>query len=150
MQIEHLIKQKKFKSEIEKALVNISFTHSYLSSMLNATLKPHNVSLQQFNVLRILQGQHPDPVSINEITNRMVDKMSNTSRLVDKLDIKELIKRKISKHDKRQVDVTITIRGQNVLSELNLLVDAVIEGHSNLNIQEYETLNVLLDKLRMQ
>jgi DNA-binding MarR family transcriptional regulator len=148
MGIEELIKQKQFKSEVEKAIVNISYTNSYLSGMINLAIKSYNVSLQQFNVLRILQGQYPNPVSINEITNRMVDKMSNASRLVDKLDAKELVLRKPSLHDKRQVDISITKKGQKTLLEMNIMVDQVIEEHSHLTAQEYLVLNDLLDRLR--
>ncbi len=100
------------------------------------------------DVLRILQGQHPVPVSINEITTRMVDKMSNASRLVDKLDDKELVHRKTSCHDKRQVDISITETGQKTLAELNIIVNQIIQEHSHLTPGEYETLNHLLDKLR--
>jgi DNA-binding MarR family transcriptional regulator len=148
MGIEDLIKQEKFSNEAEKTIVNISFTNSYLSGLLNSAIRDFNISLQQFNVLRILQGQHPSPVSINEITSRMVDKMSNASRLVDKLDDKELVKRKTSCHDKRQVDISITETGQKTLSELNVIVNQIIQDHSHLTPSEYEMLNHLLDKLR--
>ncbi|MGY8847344.1 MAG: MarR family transcriptional regulator, partial [Bacteroidia bacterium] len=80
MGIAEEIKQKEFANFAEKAIVNISYTNSYFSGLINSALKEHKTSLQQFNVLRILQGQNPKPVSVNEITKRMVDKMSNASR----------------------------------------------------------------------
>lgn len=148
MSIEKEIQQEKFKSEAEKAIVNISYTNGYLSNQLNNALKSHNISMQQFNVLRILQGQHPQPVSINQITSRMVDKMSNASRLVDKLCSKEFVKREKCPYDKRQVDIKITPDGQKTLKQLNQLTDGVINNHTNLNNDEFARLNELLDKLR--
>ncbi len=148
MSLEDKIQQKKFVSETEKAVVNISYTHSYISGLINTALKEHNVSIQQFNVLRILKGQHPKPVSINEITGRMVDKMSNASRLVGKLYTKKLVQRTACSYDKRQVDITLTKEGENTLSTLNQLVDEVINAHNNLSVSEYEQLNMLLDKMR--
>ena len=99
-------------------------------------------------MLRILQGQYPKPVSINEITHRMVDKMSNASRLVDKLDAKELVTRSACSYDKRQVDVSITDRGQKALDHLSEIVGSVIHDHNHLTHEEFLTLNNLLDKLR--
>ncbi len=150
MSIEAEIKQKTFANFAEKAIVNISYTNSYFSGLTNSALKEHKTSLQQFNVLRILQGQHPKPVSVNEITLRMVDKMSNASRLVDKLCDKELVVREACSYDKRQVDVSITLHGQKTLKTLSAVVDKVILSHQNLTPSEFDTLNELLDKLRVQ
>ena len=88
MTIETRIKQKKFKNNAEKAIVNIAYTQSYFSLKINTVLKTYNISSQQFNVLRIIKGQHPRPVSIGGITSRMIDKMSNTSRLISRLEKK--------------------------------------------------------------
>ena len=148
MGLEEAIKQSKFESEREKAIVNISYTQSYLSTSFNTALKEYNISLQQFNVLRILKGQHPKAVSINDITARMVDKMSNCSRLVDKLYTKELVKRETCSYDKRQLDISLTSKGSSTLEELNMLTKEVITHHDNLTDTEYQTLNELLDKLR--
>lgn len=148
MGLEEQIKQSKFASQREKAIVNISFTQSYLSTAFNTALKEHNVSLQQFNVLRILKGQHPKAVSINEITGRMVDKMSNCSRLVEKLYSKNLVRRDTCSYDKRQLDISLTPEGVKTLDQLNILMDSVINKHNNLTESEFEMLNTLLDKLR--
>ena len=148
MGIAEEIKQKEFANFTEKAIVNISYTNSYFSGLINSALKEHKTSLQQFNVLRILQGQHPKPVSINEITQRMVDKMSNASRLVDKLCDKELVIRGSCPYDKRQVDVSVTEQGQETLKTLNTVVDEVILNHQKLTSLEFDTLNQLLDRLR--
>jgi len=148
MGIAEEINQKEFANFAEKAIVNISYTNSYFSGLINSALKEHKISLQQFNVLRILQGQHPKPVSVNEITQRMVDKMSNASRLVDKLCDKELVIRGACSYDKRQVDVSVTKNGQKTLKTLNAMVDEVILNHQKLSPLEFDTLNQLLDKLR--
>ena len=150
MGLEENIKQKEFTNQIEKAIVNVTYTNSYLSGILTSEFKSYNISIQQFNVLRILQGQHPKPVSVNDITLRMVDKMSNASRLVEKLHTKNLIGRAKCSYDKRQVDVTITEEGQKVLNQLNKHVDKVYENHNQLSNEELITLNELLDKLRKE
>ncbi|MBT8328051.1 MAG: MarR family transcriptional regulator [Bacteroidia bacterium] len=148
MSLEKQIKQKSFSSEAEKAFVNINFTQSYISGLLNAAMKKHNVSVQQFNVLRILKGQHPKPVSVNDITDRMIDKMSNASRLVEKLRLKGLIERSKCSFDKRQVDVSITPTGVALLDQLNLIINEIISNHNHVTSEEYQQLNTLLDKIR--
>ena len=148
MGLEENIQQKEFTTEIEKATVNISFTQSYISALLNSSFKTYNISIQQFNVLRILQGQHPKPVSVNDITLRMIDKMSNASRLVEKLFNKNLVGRAKCSYDKRQVDVSITREGQNTLNKLNKHVEEFYQSHNQLSNDELITLNELLDKLR--
>ncbi len=148
MGIEDQIQQKEFANLAEKAIVNISYTNSHLAGAINSVLKSYKVSLQQFNVLRILQGHYPKPISVNEITNRMVDKMSNASRLVDKLYTKGCVVRSTCNYDKRQLDVTITEKGKDLLLELNALVDEVVSNHNLLSVEEFNMLNSLLDKLR--
>ena len=150
MTIELQIKQKTFESNTEKAIVNIAFTHSYFSTKINGVLKKHNISSQQFNVLRIIKGQYPRPVSIGDITTRMIDKMSNTSRLIRRLEKKDLVKRVNSPFDGRQIDVFLTLRGLQILYKLNVLVDNVVKDHSHLNEEELIKLNYLLDKIRIE
>jgi len=148
MGINEKIKQQTFNSEIEKALVNITYTYSYFTSKLNQAFKTYNISIQQFNVLRILKGADPKPVSINDITDRMVDKMSNASRLVEKLKNKELIERKVCSYDKRQADVIITEKGKEVLEELNALSSEIINNHRHVDETSLVQLNTTLDALR--
>ena len=148
MSLEEQIKQKSFTSEAEKAIVNISFTQSYFAGLLNSALKQYNVSIQQFNVLRILKGQHPKPVSVNDITDRMIDKMSNASRLVEKLRLKGFVERNKCSFDKRQVDVSITNSGIAILDQLNLVIGGLISSHNHVSSEEYQQINTLLDKIR--
>ncbi len=148
MKLEEQIKQKKFNSQLEKALVNITFTNSVITGNLNKQFKPYNISIQQFNVMRILKGQHPKAVSVNDIADRMVDKMSNASRLVEKLRIKGLIKRTQSSSDKRQVDIKLTKAGLSQLEILNEIVDNARQDFRHISEAEYEVLNTILDKMR--
>ncbi len=149
MGINEKIQQKGFESEVQKAIVNIHFTQSYFSGLVHNALKPYKISSQQFNVLRILKGKDPEPISINEISERMIDRMSNASRLVDKLCLKGLAIRSQSESDKRQVNVGITVFGKEVLKGLNTSIDEVIKSHNTfLSLEEFQKLNQLLDKVR--
>lgn len=147
MTIEKQIKQKQFKNKTEKAIVNIAFTHSYFSSKINGVLK---TSSQQFNVLRIIKGQHPRPASIGDITSRMIDKMSNTSRLIRRLEKKDLVQKVNNPFDGRQINVFLTLRGTQILEKLNVLVNNVVNDHSHLCKEELIELNRLLDKIRIE
>ena len=148
MKIEEEIKQDKFHSEYQKLAINILFTSNWLNSTTTKTLKPFGISSQQYNVLRILKGQSPNSISVNNIMERMIDKMSNTSRLVEKLRQKELIERVICEKDRRQVDVKITKKGIELLEKVktemnsfNLLTETISE-------KEAKIINELLDKMR--
>ena len=148
MTLEKQIKQKVFESELQKAVVNITFTSNFLTGQMNKLFKPYKVSVQQFNVLRILKGQHPEAVSINDITDRMIDKMSNASRLVEKLRKKGLVDRTTCAFDRRQVDVQLTEMGLARLEELNELVLHSMANYRHISEEEYYVLNELLDRMR--
>jgi DNA-binding MarR family transcriptional regulator len=148
MRLEEELQQKKFSSEILKAILNIEFTGNWLDAEANKILKPFDISSQQYNVLRILKGQGDNAISVNNIMSRMINKMSNASRLVEKLRKKELIERVVCEADRRQVDVRITNKG------LQLLVDTVKDMKrfdqmkSKLTEKEAKSLNGLLEKIR--
>jgi len=148
MGIEQDIKQEKFQSEYQKLFVNIAYTNSFLSTILSNYLKPYKLSMQQYNVLRILRGQYPKAVSINSITDRMIDKMSNASRLVDKLQTKELVERTKCIHDKRQVDIELSTKGLETLNLLDKVLPNFESDFQQLTTAEAKKLNELLDKLR--
>lgn len=148
MKIEEEIKQDKFHSEFQKLAINILFTSNWLNSNTTKTLKPFGISPQQYNVLRILKGQSPKAISVSNIMERMIDKMSNTSRLVEKLRQKELIERVICESDRRQVDVKITQKGLDLLGKVNKEMNAFKNITDNLSEQEARTINQLLDKMR--
>lgn len=148
MGIEQEIKQSNFKSEYQKLIVNQLFTGKWVSDMVSNHLKPFGLTSQQYNVLRILRGQDSHTLSVNGITDRMIDKMSNVSRLVDKLLTKELIDRKINSIDRRQVDVVINDKGLALLSAIDQEEDELHEQFKNITPNEALRLNNLLDKLR--
>src|ERR1700720_688188 len=111
MQLEQEIKQEKFKTEDEKLTVNLIFTHYWLLDKLKDRLRPYGISMQQYNVLRILRGQGSNPASINLLKERMLDKSSDASRLVERLRLKELVDRIICPNDRRAVEIRISTKG---------------------------------------
>lgn len=148
MKIEEEIKQPVFKSAHSKALINVMFTNNWLCNIQMEILKPYDVTLQQYNVLRILRGQYPTPITVCGIIERMLDKMSNASRLVDKLLAKELVQRRECPLDRRQVDVVITDKGLALLTQIDECQqnwEARLHGISEAEAQE---LSNLLDKVR--
>ena len=148
MSIETDIKQPKFKSSYHKLMVNLLFTANWHHNEHLRLLKPHDLTIQQYNVLRILKGQYPKSVRINDIIDRMLDKMSNASRLVDQLVKKKWAHRVGSELDRRAVDVTITKLGMKALIELEATEAKMQEKMVNLTSEEADQLSNLLDKLR--
>lgn len=148
MEIGKEIKQTKFKNEYQKMLINILFTSNWLAAKHAISLKPFGISTQQFNLLRILRGQHPKPASVNLLIDRMLDKNSNASRLVEKLRLKKLVERTICPEDRRAVNVIITQKGLDLLAEIDKQENSFFKDLKNLSEKEAETINSLLDKLR--
>lgn len=146
--IEEAIQQKEFKNPFNKAVVNLLFTHSYLVTAQNALMKPHDLSPEQYNVLRILRGQNGVPITVSSIQDRMLNKMSNASRLVEKLKSKDLVKREECPADRRQVDILITEKGLRLLDVLEVQVEESHKSVLHISEQEAVQLNDLLDKLR--
>lgn len=149
MGIQEDIKQKRaFRNEHQKAVVNILFTYGWLQEKIRLSMEPFDITMQQYNVLRILRGSHPDPISTQEIRRRMLDKMSDVSRIVDRLIIKKLVEKRVCDTDKRLVDVTISDAGLTLLSKMEVYeqqMDSIIEAISE---HEAADLNRLLDKMR--
>ena len=148
MKIEEAIKQKKFKSEFHRMAVNLVYTVAWMNTNHNSVLKKHGISTQQFNILRILRGQHPKPATVNLLIDRMIDKMSNASRIVDKLILKGLVARTICEEDRRAVNVLITTKGLKLLGKLDDEMEEMEESMKTLTHKEARQLNDLLDKLR--
>jgi len=128
--------------------VNLIYTHSWLVSKIQAILSEFDITPQQFNILRILRGQHPSPASITLLKERMLDKMSDASRLVDRLIQKGLVERKVCTSDRRKVDVIITDKGLKLLEEIDKTNEETDSYLKNLTLNEAKKLNELLDKLR--
>jgi DNA-binding MarR family transcriptional regulator len=146
--LEEAIKQKEFSNPYHKAVVNLLYTHSYVVGYQNALLKPYELSPEQYNVLRILRGQNGNPTTVSSIQERMLNKMSNASRLVEKLKAKELVIREECPTDRRQVDVLISKKGLELLQELEIQIEQSYKEYIQLDESEVRTLNELLDKLR--
>tara|TARA_B110000037_G_C16966661_1_gene443260 strand:+ start:424 stop:876 length:453 start_codon:yes stop_codon:yes gene_type:complete len=142
------IKQKEFKSVYNKLLVNILFTNSWINGQQNKIFKTYGLTTQQFNVLRILRGQHPNAASVNLLKDRMIDKMSNVSRIIDKLKAKDLVSRKLCKSDRRQVDVKITEKGLNVLLILDKEIGDWEKNFHHISEDEATEASNILDKWR--
>ncbi len=148
MSIEQDIKQTNFKSPYSKAVINVLYTNNWLQSMQVEIFKPFDLTLQQYNVLRILRGQYPNPITVIAIIERMLDKMSNASRLVDKLLAKDLVMRRLCPQDRRAVDVIITEKGLELLEEIDALQSQWESKLHGLSESEALQLSELLDKMR--
>lgn len=148
MRLEEEIVQRSFKNEYEKAIVNMVFSYNWLVNFHINLLKPYGITIQQYNILRILRGQRSKPATIKLIKERMLDRMSDASRIVEKLRVKGLVERNICASDRRNVDVLITEKGLNLLSEIDKYEDEMEKRLSALNNNEVKQLNDLLDKMR--
>ncbi len=147
MQLETSIRQTKFKSVHHKMLLNIIYSAGVIQAEQARFFKHYDLSPQQYNVLRILRGQHPNPASVGLLQERMLDQMSNASRLVEKLKQKNLLTRNACENDRRQMDVCITKHGLNLLLDIDDKFESFEKKLAVLNEDEANTLNQLLDKL---
>src|SRR5687767_15072221 len=148
MGIEKDIQQQKFRNEYQKAVVNLIYTSNWMRERTSGIIEAEGITPQQFNILRILRGSHPEPLSTLRIRERMLDKMSDTSRIVDRLIAKGLVKKGISKVDRRLVDVVISDKGKKLLQRMDRLQEDLDKITGNLTLKEAATLSQLLDKLR--
>src|SRR3954470_19959266 len=119
MRIEDEIQSSKFEDNYHKAVVNIAYTEGWLNNTLRCHFEKHNLTNQQFNILRILRGQYPKPATVNLLKERMIDKMSDASRIVDRLVQKELVSRCTNTKDRRAVDVRISEKGLAILETMD-------------------------------
>ena len=147
MKIEDEIKSK-FKDEYHKLIVNIHLTSSRIMEQIQCQLKTHDLTSTQFNVLRILRGQGEKAVSIGLIKERMIERNSDVSRIIDRLVKKQLILRKENCDDRRQKDVLISKKGLAILAKIDELDYQVQDSLGHLTKEEVTTLNNLLDKAR--
>jgi DNA-binding MarR family transcriptional regulator len=150
MDIGTAIQQKKFKSEHEKLMINLLYTSGWVQANQVRFFKQYDLSPEQYNVLRILRGQHPNAASVSLVQERMLDKMSNASRLIDKLKSKDLISRTECPKDRRQVDVKITVAGLSLLKKIDEERGDIRAFTGGIKTSEAKILNTLLDKLRTQ
>ena len=148
MGIDNDIHQTKFRNEHQKAGLNLLYTYGWVMERTKEIFATEDITPQQFNILRILRGSHPQPLSTLQIRERMLDKMSDTSRIVDRLIAKGLVKKGTCKSDRRLVDVMITEKGRKMLERLDQREDELDNIIGNLTEKEAVVLSDLLDKLR--
>ena len=148
MGIEQDIRQSKFRNEHQKAGINMIYTYGWIMERQKEVFATEDITPQQFNILRILRGSHPEPLSTLQIRERMLDKMSDTSRIVDRLIAKGLVKKGICKTDRRLVDVIISDKGKKLLERMDKLQEDLDKITGNLSRKEAATLSQLLDKIR--
>ena len=148
--IEEEIKQKAFPNIYVKTDVNLMFTCSWLQQLQARFFKTYGLSVQQYNVLRILRGQHPKAAMLSQITERMIDKMSNATRLVDKLKQKGYVTRDLNETNRRQVDIRITEKGLVLLAQIDEVIanENPPERYANVSKAELEQFNKILNKIR--
>jgi len=149
MKIEAIIKSTVAMDDAKKVILNIMYTQNVISDKFNEIMKPYDLSSEQYNVLRILRGQKGCPANMCIIQERMLAKNSNTTRLIDKLLLKDFVTREVCPDNRRKIEVLITQKGLDVLAEL----DPKVNEHeqvfaANLNKEELEQLNTLLEKYR--
>lgn len=151
MKIEEVLKSTVPMDISKKIILNVLYTQNVITESFNEILKPHEISGEQYNVLRILRGQKGNPANMSVIQERMLAKTSNTTRLVDKLLLKAFVTREVCPENRRKIEVLITEKGLNVLKELDPKVTEHEESFSkNLNADEINQLNQLLEKYRNQ
>jgi DNA-binding MarR family transcriptional regulator len=148
MRLEEEIKQKEFKNEYAKGVVNLIYTFNWLDTQTRDFMKKFDITSQQFNILRILRGQQPAPATINLLKDRMLDKMCDASRMVERLKTKSLVERRVCEKDRRAVDIFITKKGLELLAKIDKDMPDQEKLMKNLNPAEIKQFNVLLDKLR--
>jgi DNA-binding MarR family transcriptional regulator len=147
MGIEQDINQTSFRNEYQKAAINLIYTFNWMNEKMKLMFDKEDITPQQFNILRILRGAGK-PISTLQIRQRMLDKMSDTSRIVDRLLAKGLVKKNTCPGDKRLVDVSITDKGKKLLERMDLLAPDMDALFQNLGDADAKLLNKLLDKIR--
>ena len=148
VKIEDAIQQKEFQNEYVKLAINLMYTSSSLNIHQQRYFRQFGLTVPQYNILRILRGQKENPIGVNNLSGRMIDQTSNTSRLVEKLRIKGLVDRQVCESDRRQAEVRITQKGLDLLEAIDVTISDVDNLFTGLNKEEAAQLNDLLDKLR--
>ncbi len=148
MGIENDIQQSRFRNAHQKAAINLLYTLGWMRDRMKGIFETEDITAQQFNILRILRGSFPQPLSTLQIRERMLEKMSDTSRIVDRLIAKGLVKKVTCKSDRRLVDVIITDKGKKLLERLDTRQDEIDAILGNLSEKDANILSDLLDKIR--
>ena len=147
MNLEQEIKQKAFRSEQSKLIVNLIYTYNQLKGRIAAVLKNEGVTMQQYNVLRIVNGSGEEGITTSEIRERMLDKMSDASRMVDRLETMQLVEKQCDRDDRRVLHVFLTEKGQSLVYRL-MEQETIDQLASGVNEESAQQLNELLDAFR--
>jgi DNA-binding MarR family transcriptional regulator len=150
MRLEQALQTQGFKSQKQKAMLNVMYTAYIVKSFVSDTLKGYGLTPEQYNVLRILKGKYPDQMCVRDIAGRMIERSSNVPRIIDRLEVKKLVKRSTSSLDKRETVITLTQPGINMLETVNPALEKAQGNNCGLNDEELSQLNDLLDKFRKE
>ncbi|HEY8784658.1 MAG TPA: MarR family transcriptional regulator [Mucilaginibacter sp.] len=148
MRIDEEIQSSKFEDNYHKMVINIAYTYGWINNLFRCKFEKHNLTQQQFNILRILRGQYPSPATVNLLKERMIDKMSDASRIVDRLVQKGLVSRCTNTKDRRAVDIRISDLGLEILEKMDAEFKTKDFLKDNLSEEDAGKLSELLDKLR--
>jgi DNA-binding MarR family transcriptional regulator len=148
MKLEQAIQTQSFKDQNQKAMINLMYTSYQVKSWVSTTLKAYGLTTEQFNVLRILKGKHPNQMCVRDVAGRMIERSSNVPRIIDRLEVKKLVKRTTSSQDKRETVITLTQAGINMLQTVNPVIEQRGSEMCGLTNEELVLLNDLLDKYR--
>ncbi|HEX3023917.1 MAG TPA: MarR family transcriptional regulator [Chitinophagaceae bacterium] len=148
VKLEAAIQSTKFKNEVHKAGLNILYTAWWLKTKSSCELKDFGLTHEQYNVLRILKGKHPEQMCVRDIASRMIEKNSNVPRIIDRLELKKLVKRTQGELDGRQTMIVLTNAGINILETTTIKLDKIFDEHISINQTEAAQLNMLLEKVR--
>lgn len=149
MKLEQAIQSTKFKSEVHKAGLNILYTAWWLKTVMSKELKEFGLTHEQYNVLRILKGKYPSQMCVRDIACRMIEKSSNVPRIIDRLELKKLVKRATSEVDKRETVITLTQSGIAILDASTEVVNKVMDQSVSICEKDANSLNGLLEKVRL-
>ena len=148
MRIEEEIKQSQFEDAYHKMVVNVMFTARFVELKFERIFKKHGLTSQQYNVLRILRGQFPQPICAGDVLSRMLDQSSNITRLMEKLLQKGLVERNINESNRRMHDIVITEKGLELLEKISPDFNELMEDYRNISSKEAESVSDLLDQFR--
>ncbi|MET3979406.1 DNA-binding MarR family transcriptional regulator [Mucilaginibacter sp. UYP25] len=148
MGIEEDIKSTNFEDNYHKAVINLNYTYGWINNYMRPEFERYKLTQQQFNILRILRGQYPKPATVNLLKDRMIDKMSDASRIVDRLVQKGLVSRCTNSRDRRAVDIRISDEGLEILKKMDACFKTKDLFKQNLTEEEAGQLSNLLDKMR--
>lgn len=148
MKIEEAIHQQTFRNEYQKTSINILYTANWIESVYKDILKDHDITVQQYNILRILKGQKKEVITVSDIKERLIDKSSDVSRVIERMRKKGWIERRENEQDRRATDVLLTDAGKALVTSLDKRSADLDNVLNKLSMEEAKTLGALLDKIR--